>query len=51
VPLEWTAKAKDLLKETGAENISTTGEAKGDFQNTDKPFIQTGSDSQRLTHV
>jgi hypothetical protein len=48
---EWTAKAKDLLCSTGAEDVSSTGEAKGDFQNTEKPFIRTGSDSQRLTHV
>lgn len=34
---KWTAKAKDLLKQTGAEDVSSTGETKGDFENTDKP--------------
>ncbi len=35
---EWTKKAKDLLKRTGAEDISSTGEASADFSKTDKPM-------------
>jgi hypothetical protein len=34
---EWTNKAERVLKETGAEDISSTSETKGDYANTDKP--------------
>ena len=33
----WVSKAKKLLQETGAEDISSTGEATADFDKTDKP--------------
>jgi hypothetical protein len=35
---EWAGKAKDILKRTGADDISSTGEASGDFSKTDKPM-------------
>jgi len=35
---EWTKKAKEILERTGAEDISSTGETKGDFENTDRPL-------------
>jgi hypothetical protein len=35
---EWTSKAKDILERTGAEDVSSTGEAKADFAKTDKPL-------------
>jgi Protein of unknown function (DUF3341) len=35
---EWTAKAKDILKNTGAEDVSSTGEARADFARSDKPL-------------
>jgi hypothetical protein len=35
---EWTSRAKKILESTGAEDISSTGEAKADFQKTDKPM-------------
>jgi hypothetical protein len=34
----WTRKAKDILEETGAEDISSTGEARADFAKADKPL-------------
>jgi Alternative complex III, ActD subunit len=34
---EWVSKGKRVLEETGAEDISSTGETKGDFGNTDRP--------------
>lgn len=34
---DWVSKAKDLLKHTGAEDISSTGEASADYAKTDKP--------------
>jgi hypothetical protein len=38
---DWVKKAKDLLKETGADDISSTGEAAADFAKTDKPVGRT----------
>lgn len=35
---EWTEKAKRILKDTGAEEISSTSESKGDYANADKPM-------------
>ena len=34
---EWVSKGKQVLQQTGAEDISSTGETKGDFGNTDRP--------------
>ena len=34
----WVKKAKEILEQTGAEDISSTGETKGDWQNADKPM-------------
>jgi hypothetical protein len=38
---EWTTKAKDILEKTGAEDVSSTGEASADFDETDKPRSRT----------
>jgi hypothetical protein len=35
---DWKRKAKDVLERTGADDVSSTGEEKGDFSNTDKPM-------------
>lgn len=35
---EWTKKAKEVLERTGADEISSTGEAKADFASSDKPM-------------
>jgi hypothetical protein len=34
---EWASKGKQILEQTGAEDISSIGETKGDFGNTDRP--------------
>jgi hypothetical protein len=34
---EWTSRAKYILENTGAEDISAASESKGDYANTDKP--------------
>jgi len=34
----WTDKAEKILKDTGAEDISSTSEKKGDYANADKPM-------------
>jgi hypothetical protein len=35
---EWTKRAKEILESTGAQDVSSTGEASADFQKTDKPM-------------
>ncbi len=35
---DWTKKAKEILERTSAQDISSTGEAKADFQKTDVPM-------------
>jgi hypothetical protein len=35
---EWTKRAKEILKQTGAQDISSTGEATADFSKRDKPM-------------
>jgi Alternative complex III, ActD subunit/Heat induced stress protein YflT domain len=37
---DWTKRAKTILEQTGAEDISSAGEKKGDVQNTDKPMAR-----------
>jgi Protein of unknown function (DUF3341) len=34
---DWTAKAKEILERTGADDVSSTGESRGDYNRTDKP--------------
>ena len=34
---KWTSKAKDILERTGADDVSSTGEARADFAESDKP--------------
>jgi len=38
---EWVDRAKENMKQTGAEDISSTGEASADFDKTDKPLPKT----------
>src|ERR1700724_2459171 len=35
---EWTKRAKEILKRTGAQDISSTGEAGADFSKSDRPM-------------
>jgi hypothetical protein len=34
---DWVGKAKDLLKQTGAEDVSSSGEASAEYAESDKP--------------
>jgi hypothetical protein len=34
----WTKRAKEILERTGAQDISSTGEASADYQESDKPL-------------
>ena len=38
---DWTHRAKELMKRTGADDISSTGEAGADFAKTGKPLPKT----------
>jgi hypothetical protein len=38
--VSWTQKAKQVLENTGAQDVSSTSEAKGDFGNTKKPRVR-----------
>jgi len=40
---EWTSRAKKILQQTGAEDISSTGETKGDIDNTDRPMTRSSA--------
>ncbi len=35
---DWVKRAKDILKETGGEDIASAGEASADFATSDKPM-------------
>lgn len=40
---DWTRRAKAILERTGAEDVSSTGETKGDVQNADRPMMRESS--------
>ena len=40
---DWTKKAKQILERTGAQDISSTGEASADFSKSDRPMPRTGT--------
>lgn len=39
---DWTDRAKEILKRTGAQDISSTGEAHADFAKSDVPMRRAG---------
>ena len=45
---EWVAKAKDVLKQTGADDIASAGEERSDFGVSDKPPSRGASSTIRL---
>lgn len=38
---DWTKRAKEILDSTGAQDISSTGEAPADYDKTDRPVART----------
>jgi len=38
---DWTKRAKEILESTGAEDVSSAGEASADFAKSDKPLPRT----------
>ena len=41
----WTKRAKTILEETGAEDISSTGEASADYAESDKPMRRSAGNT------
>ena len=37
---EWAKRASELLAQTGGQDISSAGEAKGDFANSPRPQVR-----------
>jgi hypothetical protein len=48
---EWVKRAKDVLEETGAQDIGAAGEKSGDFANADKPLqrVRTAVNTSMVT--
>jgi hypothetical protein len=47
---EWTKRAKEILGRTGAQDISSTEEARADFARTNKPIPRTAAiDEKKLS--
>lgn len=42
---KWTKKAKEILEATGAEDVSSTGEASSETDASDRPFPRTGTEN------
>jgi hypothetical protein len=40
---DWAKRAKNILQQTGAEDVASTGEARADFAMSDKPARRGGS--------
>jgi hypothetical protein len=38
---DWTKRAKEVLEATGAQDISSSGEAKADYDKSDRPFSRS----------
>jgi ActD protein len=46
---DWTKRAKDILERTGAEDISSAGEAGADYAKSDKPYRRRSSSTVRTS--
>lgn len=44
---DWVKRAKTILEQTGAEDISSTGEASADFGKTDRPDVRYEETTRR----
>jgi hypothetical protein len=47
---DWVKRAKDLMKSTGAEDISSTGESHADYAQSDRPVPRTRTSGGVLAH-
>lgn len=48
---DWVKRAKEMLHQTGAQDVASAGEEKGDFANADKPLprVRTATGAGRVT--
>ena len=44
---EWTKRAKIILEQNGAQDVSSTGEASADFAKSDKPIAREATGGER----
>jgi hypothetical protein len=44
---DWTKRAKDILEQTGAQDIASTGEASADYAKSDRPMPRSASGGYR----
>src|SRR5450759_2225338 len=47
---EWGGRAKEILKQTGAEDIAAAGEAASDYGKTDKPLFRDAASETAYDH-
>ncbi|HTM51822.1 MAG TPA: hypothetical protein VL285_24170 [Bryobacteraceae bacterium] len=45
---DWVKRAKDVLKSTGAQDVSSSGEASADYAKTDKPLPRTRTSGEEI---
>lgn len=45
---DWVSRAKKLLNETGAEDISASSEAAADYASTDRPMLRRPVETERI---
>jgi hypothetical protein len=45
---DWTKRAKEILENTGAQDISSTGEANADFDRSDRPVARVERETGAL---
>jgi hypothetical protein len=45
---DWVRRAKEMLTQTGAEDVASAGEAKADFSTTDKPLPRRATSDETL---
>ena len=40
---DWVKRAKDLMEQTGAQDIGSAGEKSADYAESDKPHVRSGN--------
>jgi hypothetical protein len=48
---DWVRRAKEVLEQTGAQDIGSAGEKAGDFANADKPMPRVRTAAGRTAPV
>jgi hypothetical protein len=45
---EWTKKARTILEQTGAEDVSSTGESDADFSKSERPMLRSDEPTDEI---